>query len=303
VYLMKVANPIYDVVFKYLLNDQRVAKLLISRIIDEEIISLDLRPTEFNKKLSPDNFTVFRIDFAATIKKPDGSEKLVLIEIQKAKYPTDIMRFRKYLGQHYQDKKNVYQDKVTGRNKALPIISLYFLGHKLKHTDAPVIKVRRQYIDLAEEKELPQKEEFIESLTHDSFIIQIPHLKERRRNNLEILLSIFDQSLKLSTNDHFLNLDETDYPDEFEIVIRQLLKAAAEEDVCEIMEMEDEILDKLENLEREILDKDKALEDKDKALEDKDRALEDKKKALDNAIKALVSTGMSIEDAKKIINA
>ncbi len=303
---MKVANPIYDVVFKYLLDDKKIAKLIISKIIGEDVVSLDFRPTELKKKLSANNLTIFRIDFAATIKQPDGSKKLVLIEIQKAKFHTDIMRFRKYLGSHYQDKNNVYQDEKTKKTVALPIISLYFLGHKLDHTDAPVVKVNRQYIDLADKSELTIKEEFIESLTHDSYIIQIPQLKQRRRNNLEILLSIFDQSLKLSGNDHFLNLNEDDYPLEFRIIIRRLLQAAAEADVCETMELEDEILDELESLERKILAKDKVIEDKDKALEkaleDKDKALEDKDKVISNALEALIDSGITLKAAKKVLD-
>ena len=48
-------------------------------------------------------FSVFRIDFAARLRMADGSEQLVIIEIQKAKFPTDILRFRKYLGTQYRD--------------------------------------------------------------------------------------------------------------------------------------------------------------------------------------------------------
>ena len=77
-------------------------------------------------------------------------------------------------------------DKKTNKTIALPIISLYFLGHKLDNTDAPVVKVNRQYIDLADNSELSIREEFIESLTHDSYIIQIPQLKKKRRNNFVI---------------------------------------------------------------------------------------------------------------------
>jgi hypothetical protein len=291
---MKVANPIYDVVFKYLLDDKKIAKLIISKILDEEIISLEFRPTELKTKVTAHDLTVFRIDFAATIRHPDGSQKLVIIEIQKAKFHTDIMRFRRYLGNHYQDKKNIYRDPDTKKRIALPIISLYFLGHKLDHTDAPVVKVNRQYIDLADNSELTNREEFIESLTHDSYIIQIPQLKKKRRNNLEILLSIFDQSLQLSENGHYLNVSEEDYPKEFRIVIRRLLQAASEEDVCQTMELEDEVLDELEGLERTILEKDKVIEDKNKAIEDKD-------KVINNALEALVDSGMSLKDAKILL--
>ena len=36
---MEIANPIYDVVFKYMMEDNTVAKLLISSIIEEDVVS------------------------------------------------------------------------------------------------------------------------------------------------------------------------------------------------------------------------------------------------------------------------
>ncbi|MCX6580294.1 MAG: hypothetical protein NT166_08920 [Candidatus Aminicenantes bacterium] len=39
---MLIANPIYDTVFKYLMENLKVAKGIISTIIDEEILTLDL---------------------------------------------------------------------------------------------------------------------------------------------------------------------------------------------------------------------------------------------------------------------
>ncbi|MCI5208825.1 MAG: hypothetical protein D3910_08535 [Candidatus Electrothrix sp. ATG2] len=297
---MRVANPIYDVVFKFLMGDMRIAKLILSKILDQEIETLEFKPTEFRKKIGL-NLTVFRIDFSAVIRQEDGSRKLALIEIQKAKLPTDIMRFRKYLGGHYQDPNNVYPTDDNAGEKALPIICIYFLGHPLQHTESPVVKVQRSYIDAATQEELTKKEEFIESLTHDSYIIQIPRLRERRRNDLEILLSIFDQSQQTSDSRHFLNLDENDYPEEFRIVIRRLLKAAVEEDVCETMDLEDDILDELESLERAVLKKEKVIEEKDQVIEKKDKVIEEQGNALTKAIQALVDSGMTEAEAKKIL--
>ncbi|WPD24163.1 MAG: hypothetical protein SD837_06315 [Candidatus Electrothrix scaldis] len=301
---MRVANPIYDVVFKFLLGDMRIAKLILSKILDQEIETLEFKPTEFRKKIGL-NLTVFRIDFSAVIRQEDGSRKLVLIEIQKAKLPTDIMRFRKYLGGQYQDPNNVYPTDDGAGDKALPIICIYFLGHPLEHTESPVVKVQRSYIDAATQEELPQKEEFIESLTHDSYIIQIPRLREKRRNDLEILLSIFDQSQQASDSRHFLNLNEEDYPEEFRIVIRRLLKAAVEEDVCDTMDLEDDILDELESLERTIIKKDQVIKEilaeKDEALEENAKALAQKDEALTRAIQALVDSGMTKAEAKSCL--
>ncbi|AEE51875.1 hypothetical protein [Haliscomenobacter hydrossis] len=44
---MLVANPIYDVVFKFLLEDAKIAKLLLSSIIGEAIEELAFLPQEF----------------------------------------------------------------------------------------------------------------------------------------------------------------------------------------------------------------------------------------------------------------
>jgi len=46
-------------------------------------------------------FTVYRLDFSARIKTQNGAVKQVIIEIQKAKFAADIMRFRRYLGEQY----------------------------------------------------------------------------------------------------------------------------------------------------------------------------------------------------------
>jgi len=273
---MKVANPLYDVVFKYLMQDMRVAKLVISNIIEQEIESLDFAFTELNRKLPDGGLTVLRIDFAAKIREPDGSSKLVLIELQKAKFPTDITRFRKYLGKQYQEESNIYLDEKTGKKKALPIITIYILGHNLEHNDSPVIHVKREYYDHATKEKLTTKEEFIESLTHDSYIIQVRRLRKRHRNKLETLLSIFDQSNVCKESKHFLDLLETSFPDEFKAVIRRLHKASASKELYEDMDMEDEIVEELATQERliayERAEKEKAEIEREKAEADKRKA-------------------------------
>ncbi|RWX47036.1 hypothetical protein VT98_12411 [Candidatus Electrothrix communis] len=125
---MKVANPLYDVVFKYLMQDMRVAKLVISNIIEQEIESLDFAFTELNRKLPDGGLTVLRIDFAAKIREPDGSSRLVIIELQKAKFPTDITRFRKYLGKQYQEDCNIQIDEKTQKKKRCPLSVFIFSG-------------------------------------------------------------------------------------------------------------------------------------------------------------------------------
>ena len=92
----------------------------------------------------------------------------------------------------------------------------------------------------------------------------------------------------------FLDLNEEEYPEEFRIVIRRLLKAAVEEDVCETMDLEDDILNELKSLERTVLQREKALEEQEKVIEKQG-------KALTKAIQALVNSGMTEAEAKKCL--
>ncbi|MCP4702265.1 MAG: hypothetical protein GY862_36210, partial [Gammaproteobacteria bacterium] len=82
---MYIANPIYDTVFKFLMEDAKSAILLLSAIIDEEIESLDFLPQESAILLEQRSLTVYRLDFSAQI-KTGAAYKQVLIEIQKAKF-------------------------------------------------------------------------------------------------------------------------------------------------------------------------------------------------------------------------
>ena len=38
-----IANPIYDAVFKFLMEDKKVAKILLSALLKKEIIDLEMR--------------------------------------------------------------------------------------------------------------------------------------------------------------------------------------------------------------------------------------------------------------------
>ena len=66
-----VANPIYDVVFTYLMQDQRVARLLIGRITGLAVQSLTVSPQETAVRRTPEDpehdlpLTLLRMDFAA----------------------------------------------------------------------------------------------------------------------------------------------------------------------------------------------------------------------------------------------
>ena len=295
---MQIANPIYDAVFKYLMDDNKIAKKLLALIIGKNIKSLKFSPKEFKDKVENKSWTVYRIDFAAEIELEDGTIQKVIIEVQKAKFASDIMRFRRYLASQYRDKNNTYTDS-NGKHKAMPILSIYILGQPLGNILAPIIKVDRVYKDLTENKKINSKNEFIEALTHDSFIIQIPLLNKKGRTKLEKVLSVFENK---EAYQHFVNIDENNYPKEYADIIRRLTKAAAEPDVIDKMDIEDELLEEFEEIERDLEEKSKQLEEKSKKLKDKSKQLKEKDQNLVEKDQKLVEKDQKlVEKNQKLV--
>jgi len=298
---MLIANPIYDVVFKYLLEDKKVAKLLLEAILEKEIIDLELKPQEYTRKREDNTLTVYRIDFKAKIKLNDGKTKVVLIELQKAKFFTDIMRFRRYLGKQYQNEDNTIKDEQGEIKEVLPIITIYFIAYLLDELkDVPIIYVKRNYIDKSTNKIINKTSEFIEALTHDSIIIQIEAIKnKKRKNQLEKILSIFD-----TIKSHTISINEDDYPKKYKPIIRRLIKAIADEDVEMEMEYEDYILEDIKREQRKAKEFEKqAQEFKKRAIKlerEKRKAEEEKRKAEERAKN--VEKIKAIEIAKNLLD-
>jgi myosin heavy subunit len=335
---MEIANPIYDVVFKYLMEDNEIAKLIISTIIKKQVISLDVKPTERTVELGVASLTVYRLDYTARIVTDEGPTT-ALIEIQKAKFPTDIMRFRHYLGEQYKNKDNAEKTTVTRWKEGkqveevvytpVPLMNIYFLGYTLDHYKAPVVRIERTCYDDTTQKKLTEKEHFVECLSHDGYVIQIPFLPKKHRSDLEEMLAVFDQSKILTSNPHVLNIREEEIPEAYRPLYRRLIRAIAEPEIRDRMDIEDEVVEEFNKITREIAeikavievrdayieetkkaleetkkvmeDKDKVLEDKDKALEDKDKALEDKDKALEKTKEVMEVKDKALEKTKKAL--
>lgn len=274
-----IANPIYDVVFKFMMEDNRVAKMLLSALLKKEILELEMRRHEYTA-IQKDRISLYRIDFAAKIQDADGSEHLVTIELQKTWLGTESLRFRQYLGVQYQNKDNMCSDGDAAYG--LPIISIYILGHKLGDISEPVIYVRRRYLDY-DDHVIEQTDQFIESLTHDSIVVQIPYLKGRTRTRLERLLNVFDQDYCIKTNDHFLEINEDIFLGDEQLILHRLLQAGTTPDVRRAMEIEDEILSEIESRDTTILLKDQALKQKDQAIKQKEQEIEQSKQEIEQS--------------------
>jgi hypothetical protein len=256
-----------------MLEDNKVAKLFLSAIIGENIAELEFSAQERTveiqqrtKEKSP--LTVCHFDFSAKIKTEAGF-KTVVIELQKAKYLSDLMRFRRYLGIQYQNPNNSYDDK---QEKALQIYCIYFLDYGMDLPPCPVLIVNYKMEDAYSGDEFPATGEFVSGLYHRSWIVQIRQLKQKRRNDLEKLLAIFDQSNKTDSR-YILDVDDETFPDEYQQIIRRLRKAMEDPRKRREMELEDDLI-------RELQDKERLIEEKDKVLEENVKTIAELKKEI-----------------------
>ena len=275
---MVIANPIYDVVFKRLLENKRVAVFFIETLTGETVLDISLKPQEFTYNDRLAGIAVYRLDFVATIKVSDTEYKKVLIEVQKSKNAVDFMRFRNYLAEQYKKEDTIATESGTSK-QALPIITIYMLGFKLEIASV-VIKVNRQYLDLMTNEVILQKSDFIEKLTHDCFVVQILRIQPRLKSRLDLLLSVFEQNYFIDDREIIKNYH---YPVEDD-VLREMLQilhhAGTDPDERLEIEKEQEALRVFEAgmqaLKQTIVEKDKTIEEKDKVIEELRRKLGEK---------------------------
>ncbi len=273
--MITIANPIYDTVFKRLMENREVAQALVSQLLGLEILSLEPQPqelTDFAADIPSDGslIRIFRLDFAAVIRVADGETKRVLIELQKASKSESAGRFRRYIGKHYA--------LPPSAQPPLPLVAIYLLGFWINQKLPTVIKVQRCYIDGVQGSAVfPElKEPFIEMLTHDAVLVQIPGIgRLTGRSELEAALAIFDQSHALG-DPHLLEIAESalkDAPAWLQKMIRVLQNAAADDSLRAQMSVEDEAASLLERTEVIIQERDEERRQKEEERRQKEVAL------------------------------
>jgi hypothetical protein len=104
--------------------------------------------------------------------------------------------------------------------------------------------VTRRYLDGVKGAELPEgtREAFVEMLTHDAVVVQIPLLDGSEDTEIERALMVFNQHNKDRQNPHYLVMEEEPSKDALvEKMVRALLAAAVDDETKREMGMEDEL--------------------------------------------------------------
>jgi hypothetical protein len=192
-----------------------------------------------------------------------------------------VMRFRRYLGDNYKKEDEVRAENGSMEKRPLPIVTIYFLGFPLDNIENAVVKINREYRDVITQEIIKVKEDFVELLTHDSYLIQIRKLVGKSRTKLERILQVF--SLEYQTqNKHQMDFRGDVNEPLVKKIIDRLGRAIASDEIRDKMDVEDEI-DRI--FERELkklaTEKDKIIAEKDQELEAKDQELEAKDQELE----------------------
>ena len=310
--IIHVANPIYDSVFKYIMEDERIAKIMLSALLKKEVVHVTVRPHEYSNT-TRDTLSMFRIDFAATVREREGNEikdRIVLIELQKTWLNTETLRFRQYLGAQYSNKNNIREAEDKGF--AYPMVAVYLLGHRVGNIKEPIVYVNHDVFDyngnVVKEGNM---EPFVESLTHNSIIVQIPLLHGNVNNRLEKVLSVFDQTFVDGDTQQVLKIDEDKFADDNDMlyVLHKLTAAAANSEMRQDMNVEDEYYKAIEDRDTAIMQRDKMLRERDckmaqmderlsqqsEQLSQQSEQLSQQSEQLRNMAKALFANGLSVE--------
>ena len=297
-----VANPLYDAVFKYLMEDDRIAKTILAALLKKKVIDVKIRRNEYANLTRRESISMFRIDFAATVLDEDNKPHLMLIELQKTWLPTETLRFRRYLALQYNNEENMLKEEHE--KYAIPMVAIYLLGHCIGKIEEPVIYVNHHaytYDGKKVEEGIPDP--FVESLQHDSIVVQIPLLHGRVNNRLEKVLCLFDQT-NVADNKKVIKVDDKQFEgdNDMEYIVRRLQSAAADPDMRYQMNAEDEFFKELEARDSLIMEKDGQLKEKDGQLKEKDGQLKEKDEMLRKMIKGMQENGMSLDDISKMLN-
>lgn len=137
------------------------------------------------------------------------------------------------------------------------------------------------YKDLVDKKIIDKKSDFVEKLTHDSFIVQVDRITNRYQTSLDKLLSVFEQNNFLDENKITKEFEHPTDTEEVKLLTDILHHAGTNPEDRKRIEIEQEawrtVNAVFKDKEKELL---KKLEEKDKVLEEKEKLIEELMKKL-----------------------
>jgi len=307
---MKIVNPLYDYAFKYLMDNEQIAKKVLSIILNTKVLQLHSKPQETTISqtflIEPDSnvklttLKMVRYDFKAIILTDEGEEQTALIELQKYDTPDPIVRFRQYLASNYLKEDTYIDSNGNEQVRPLPIITIYILGFNLKGFETPAFKVLNQPYDLINNRIIDVKSDFVNLLTHPSIILQAAYESKSQDTKLERFLRIFHQKMRGEKSDYVIELEEgEEFEGDLKEIVEYLHRALANEELLRQLQLEDSttkgIKDLKVNLDDALLREKEERRQKEEALAKEKEALAKEKETRVLSAKTLLEYNVPIE--------
>ena len=300
--MTEILNPIYDASFKFLMEDARAAKALLSALLRRKVTDITPMAHEHYDKVrdreAGKDLGIYRLDYTASIETAEGGNESVCIELQKVWFETEIYRFRKYLGGQHADPNNMETGTQTPRH----IIAIYILGHTISETDSPIAygfgghltDYYGQPLELSNTHGGYGNGKFVRCLTHDIIIVQVPRLPDKPRNAAERVLAMFDQRRLSATDKHVIELpDDCNYDDD--PLSHRLRMGLGDKELREKMDIEMEILTELELRSAELRESKEIIEKQQREIEQSKREVEQSKREVEQSKREVEQSRQEIE--------
>jgi len=333
-----IPNPIYDVVFRYLMEDSESSKIVLSTLLNENIIDIQLQPTVYTHHkdsienpatiIDPkttENVRLSQMDFTATVLLNDGTKELIMIELQRASEPDDIFRFKRYISKNFQTKQKgeVIQPKtqaIIEIEKPIRLIPVFILNFKIENEVNDLLVItKREKLGVFKNLKITKHNEFIDNLTYDIIVVQLPNIQkiteedykdDEYKKRLYTLLKLFDQKSVVTSNEHRLRLYRKFFPGFLDRIIHRLQAAdIMYPELEEQMFIEDEYLKALirrDNtisfMEQKLDENKKTIEEKDKTIEEKEKTIEEKEKTIEEKEKTIKEKERRIKERERNLN-
>ena len=179
------------------------------------------------------------------------------------------------------------------------MIPIFILNFRIENEiDDLLIKTNRVKTGVFKNKQLEKSNEFIDDLSFDIYVVQLPNLKKIKKEDYEndsyksklyALLKLFDQNAQSPQNKHRLLLIKTIFPGFLERIINRLKAVDSNNpDLEEQMYAEDEYL-------AELIRRDNTISFIKQKLDETSEQLEEISEKLEKSIKAMFAHGMSDE--------
>jgi hypothetical protein len=246
---MKLLNPLYDTVFKYLMQDIEIAKGLIEAITKCKIVEIIPAPqdsTTLNLKVKYLQMEIIKQDYVAVVNSSDkhGNQttERIVIEVQKSSILPEIGRFRKYLADKYATT-TAYSTKNTQKDSYLSMKTIYLI-EQIFNPKLPAILGRRgtYYNELNNTEFIGPRDSVVELFNHDSWFIQTELLPAEFKDDLHYILTVFSPQFRTGKNERFIEIPEDVILQKkhkiMDLILRRLEIATADRKINEALDVE-----------------------------------------------------------------